>query len=189
MRRRFWIRIGVLTVLCIPSAAHAGWPTLGEIWDRFTLDTVRNAAWPEPFRSQDREALRAPFAIMKDNGWRFETTVPDSLFHTETQDLNKAGEIKVRRILTYAPPHRRTLYVLRGSNDRITSLRVESVKQFVAQLNLRGANPEVLVTDIDPTNTSGEYFDQIDKKARGSITDPRLPSAAGAGGGGGTGGI
>jgi hypothetical protein len=162
---------------------------LGEIWDRFTLDTARNAAWPEPFRSQDREALRAPFAIMKDNGWRYETTIPESLFNLETHDLNKAGEIKVRRILTYAPPHRRTLFVQRGSNDRITSLRVEAVKHFVGELNLRGVNPEVLVTDIEPTNTSGEYFDQIDKKARGSIGDPRLPSAAGSGGGGGAGGM
>lgn len=182
MSRKILTKFGVLAVFCMPLVAQAGW---SEFWERFHLDANRNGCWPDPFRGQDREALRAPFIIMKDNGWRFETTLPEALFHPETQALNRAGEIKVRRIIAYAPPNRRTIFVQRSERNDITDARVQSVQAFIDKIGVRGAMPAVMPTDVDPTNSSGDYFDQIDRKARDTVAEPRLPAAATGNGSGG----
>ena len=169
-----------LGVIC-GSVTQAGWP---EFWHRVHIDYRRSVCWPEPFSYADRSLARSPFAQMVDNGWRMENTLNDHLFALESNQLNRAGELKVHWIATQAPAARRTVYVLRGATEEVTNIRIQSVNNYIATLSLRSGPPAVMQTEIVPYGGSGEYIDQIDRRLRESIPDPRLPTDAGAGGAG-----
>ena len=171
-----WVGVSICLSTGVASA--------GDFWHRVHVDYHRNTCWPYPFVYQDRDAVRTPFAIMADNGWRLENTLPDELFDPENQTLSRAGERKVRWIATQAPTNRRVVFVPRGTNEEITSARVEAVQNYLSTMSLRGPGPQVFVTDILPASTSGDYFYQVDKKAEASLPEPRLPAADATPGGG-----
>lgn len=159
----------VLTVTA--SVANAGWD---EFWARVHLDWKRMNCWPEPFQQADRELVRGPLIQMTDNGWRVQNTLSDHLFTVEQNDLNQAGALKVRWIVTQAPPHRRTVFILRGATPEATMARVESVQQEVARIMPEGGRPSVILTDTVPAGGSGDYFDSVDRQLKQSIPAPRL---------------
>ena len=65
-------------------------------WHNCCLDFHRNNSWPEPFLSADRMAVRAPYCIMTDNGWKMQNTVGTYLFDGESQRVNQAGDLLVK---------------------------------------------------------------------------------------------
>lgn len=173
----------VIASLCIGSmshVAHAGW---AEFWHRTGIDFHRNNCWPEPFQSQDRELVRAPLIAMTAAGWRQNNTLSDHFFSVDDQSVNQAGEIKIRWIVTQAPLHRRTVFVLRAPTPDLTAARVAAVQSKVDKFSTPGHRPEVVVTDIIPPGASGDYFDQVDRQFKQSIPAPRLPAMEGGTGG------
>lgn len=186
---RLWFLALLATVGMAMSAVPAHAQTWGEKWDAFWhrthVDWHRNNAWPEPFQTADRAAVREPFCIQTDNGWKMQNTVGTFLFD-DNQSLNKAGELQVKWIVTQAPIHRRAVFVLKADNPEQTAARVASVNAAVAKY--AGPNiPPVMVTDTEPSGWSGSYVDAISQALNSSIPAPRLP-AGGGGGGGGEGG-
>lgn len=167
------------------GSAQAGW---NEFWARVKQDWQRNNAWPEPFQSADRAAAREPFTIMVNNGWKAQNTVGTFLFDDETHELNHAGELKVKWIITQAPIHRRAVFVLAADAPAQTKVRVESVQRYISKMLPVGALPPVVVTYSEPINGSGEYFDAINRSLLDSIPSPRLPGGEGGSGGGDSGG-
>jgi hypothetical protein len=137
-------------------------------------------SWPDPFRHMDRQAAAAPFENFKDAGWRLENTLIEFLF-TEEQELTHAGKLKVRHILTQVPPHRRTIFVLKGDTRDITERRVDAVQRAVAEMLPEGALPPVVVTDQLPRGGSGDYLNMVNRKYRESIPAPVLPEAPSTG--------
>src|SRR5262245_1629049 len=103
MRR--WLLAGAATV----SMTLAGTALAGEGWNDFWCgaytDFYRNNSWPEPFVSADRAVARLPFCLQVDNGWKMHNTVGSYLYDTNTQQLNQAGELLVKWIVTQAPLH------------------------------------------------------------------------------------
>lgn len=174
--RRLSIVLTLFAVLSGASVAQVAWG--GDFWERCWLDWHRMNCWPEPFQHSDRELVRLPLITMTDNGWRLQNTLSDHFFTGEQQQLTQAGLLHVRWIVTQAPPHRRTVFVLRASTAEVTAARVESVQQAVSQLCAGALRPEVLLTDTAPVGGSGEYFDAVDRQLRQSIPAPRLPQAA-----------
>jgi hypothetical protein len=174
--------LSFLTVLMISGGtARAGWC---EFWYRAKLDYQRVNAWPEPFRSDDRQLVPAPFIIMKDKGWQLENTITDFHFDAETQQLTRAGELKLHNILNTAPLHRRTVFVLNGHNPQATAVRVGSVQNSLSRMIFDGPPPAVVQTHVAPRGWPAEYVDDITRKAQSSRPAPILPaSAAGSGGG------
>jgi len=144
-------------------------------WNRVRVDWHRNNAWPEPFNLVDQQAIDAPIAIMVDRGWQLQNTIPDELFDAETQELTRAGELKVQWILTQMPMRRRTVFVLRGNTPEITELRVKSVEKMAASVN-GGTTTMVTVTDIIPRNGSASYFERVNTNFETSAPPPRLPA-------------
>jgi hypothetical protein len=163
--------------------------TWGDKWDKFWhrvhVDWHRNNAWPEPFLSADRAAQRAPFCIQTDNGWKMQNTIGTFLFD-DNQQLNRAGELQVKWIVTQAPLHRRAVFVLRGENAEQTNARIASVYAAVAKF-ADGAIPPVIPTNTEPAGWSGSYVDAMAQQFQSTIPAPRLP-AGGGGEGGGQGG-
>jgi hypothetical protein len=100
----------------------------------------------------------------------------DHFFGAEHQDINQAGELKLRWIVTQAPPHRRTVFILRGPTPAATNARIAAVQHAMDKFVLDGPRPEVLITNIIPPGASGDYFDQVDRQLKESIPAPRLPA-------------
>jgi len=158
-------------------------------WQRVHLDFHRNNAWPEPFQSADRAATREYFCIQVNNGWKMQNTIGTFLFNAETQELNRAGELQVRWIVTQAPIHRRAVFVLVGETPEDTQRRVTSVQNYISRIVPAGHLPPVMITNTQPEGASGENFNALHNAMMQSIPAPRLPTAAGgSGAGGGTGG-
>lgn len=179
--RRVTILCGItLLVLTVTGNVRADWHSF---WHRVHLDFHRNNCWPEPFIYADRVVTRAPINIMMDNGWRLNNTITHQLFSKETQQLTNAGEMKVRWILTQAPNHRRTVFVLRGNSPEQTAARLESVQAFASGVVPEG-HAEVLLTDVIPRGGSGAILDRVSNSYESSAPAPRLPELDNSGGGG-----
>lgn len=179
MRRTTLALVFVATIVTA-SVTRADWTAF---WERVHLDWHRVNSWPEPFRHADRDLIRQPLLAMTDNGWRMQNTISDHLFDVESNHLTQAGALKVRWIVTQAPPHRRTVFVLRGATPDATLARVDAVQEAITKLVPQGDRPEVLLTDVIPVGGSGDYFDSVDRQLKDSIPPPRLPQAAGPIGG------
>lgn len=151
-----------------------GWDAF---WHRTGLSFQRMNHYPEPFVYADREAQREPFRIMVANGWQLQNTLGSQYFNPETQELTRAGELKVRTIVTQAPEQFRTVYVLRGNNADVTAIRVDSVQQTVARAIPNGAMPAVVETGTELRGTPGEYVDSTYRNAQSSQPAPVLPAA------------
>src|SRR5262245_44475772 len=187
--RRWFLALFAATGMVL-AAAPAQAQTWGDKWDSFWhrvhVDWHRNNAWPEPFLSADRAAQREPFCIMTDNGWKMQNTVGTYLFD-DNQQLNTAGDLHVKWIVTQAPQHRRAVFVLKGDSAEATAARVASVNAAVTKY-AGGTMPPVMVTDTEPIGWSGSYVDAIGQRLQDTIPPPRLPSGGSGGGGGGGGG-
>ena len=142
--------LALFTVLGIGS-----WTWGGEFWNRFKKDTHRNNYWPEPFVTGDRLAVREPFAIQANNGWRLQNTIGDGYFEPETQELNLAGQMKVKWVVTQSPSSRRTVFVMAAPNDEATMVRVDSVQRAISRHVPKGELPEVLLTDPEVRELCG----------------------------------
>ena len=177
-----------LTILVQTGNARADWHTTkmkwNAFWHRVHVDWHRNNAWPEPFVSVDRQAVRGPLAMMADRGWQLQNTIPNELFHPETQKLTRAGELKVEWTLTQMPVHRRSLFVLRGRTPEITEMRLKSVEKAAAAVTGDASSAMISVTDIVPRGGSGDYYERVNRGYDSSVPPPRLPEMESSGDGG-----
>ncbi len=178
--RRSTMLLALTVAFSTVNMAQADW---SEFWHRVHVDWHRMNAWPEPFQFADREVTISPLVDMTNAGWRLQNTLSDHLFDVQTQDLSKAGQLKLRCIATQTPLHRRTIYVLQSYEPGATKLRIQSVERHLAKLVPEGARPSIVLTDEIPTGGSGEYFENIDRQLKASVPPPRLPQAAGPEGG------
>ncbi len=182
MKRFLTLIVVFSAVLPFVQEANAGWgDNWHAFWHRVELDRQRNNCWPEPFIQYDRQAYEAPFVAMIENGWRSENTLTGHHFDSETQKLSRAGELKLRNILTATPVQHRRVFVMVGHNPEITSVRLDSVQQATSRVIGQGPLPEVRKTVREPRNWSAEYIDAVLRADRGATPTPRLPAFQAAG--------
>jgi hypothetical protein len=137
----------------------------------------QNNMWPEPFIYADRDAVRAPFAIMVHNGWRRQNTLTDAHFELNGAELTEAGRLRIRWIVTQAPESAKTIYVLRTDDPERTAARIMAAEEAAAKYALGGVIPPVLETQKAYESTPADYIDEVDRKFRETTPDPRLPDA------------
>lgn len=177
MVRSLVILLALMGVLFSQTApARADW---NSFWSRIKLDRKRMSCWPEPFVEADRKLTCAPLERMVVKGWQRQTTLGHNHFHPETQMLTEAGELKVRWILTQAPAQHRQVWVLRGYRPEDSEARIDSVQQFAARALPDQPLPNVLATDVEPSEWPADYVDAIDRQLDASIPAPRLPAPQG----------
>lgn len=189
-----WMGLAVATPLLLAQApCDSGSCGTGcgggfhQFWHRCGVDFHRNNSWPEPFLSADKIAVRTPYCIQTDNGWKLQNTVGTFLFDNESQRVNQAGDLLVKWIVTQAPVNRRAVFVLRGDSPEATAARVESVQNSIAKYT-GGAGCPVILTDTEPAGWSAAYIDSITQQFNATIPAPRLPARQGNGSGGEGGG-
>jgi hypothetical protein len=115
-----------------------------------------------------------------------QNTIGTFLFD-DNQELNRAGELQVKWIVTQAPLHRRAVFVLRGDNAEQTNARIASVNAAVSKY-ADGTIPPVIPTNTEPPGWSGSYVDSMAQQFQATIPAPRLPASSGGDGGGEGGG-
>jgi hypothetical protein len=181
---RFLIAIGLVVFsLGFVSEASAEWWVSG-FFKGIYRDIKERQQWPEKYMPADKAAVNAPFPTMMENGWRRQNMLVASHFDANTQQLTEAGQMKVRWILTSAPPQRRSVYIHVGDTDTNTSTRIASVQQYVAKISPKNL-PPIMTTTISEDGWSAEEINKIGQKYLESMPDPKLQAVAGAGSGGG----
>lgn len=168
----------LMVVAGLANAAPAEAQALKRFMHRVCVDFQRNNCWPEPFVRPDRYAVRAPFALMVTNGWRRQNMLAEYHFEEGTAELNESGRLKIRWILTEAPPHHRTVYVHGTKTDEKTEARIETVRQFAVNVVEKGQTPKVLPTSINAQGWPAGRIDQIDREWNKSTPAPRLREAS-----------
>jgi len=180
MVRRVLMGLVVLAVFAqaVPADAQQCSPWHA-FWQSVARDWKRNNCWPEAFLGPDRLAVRAPFVVMVNNGWRRQNLVANHHFEEGTAMLNQSGELKVRWIMTQAPKQHRTIYVRRADSPEDTAARIAAVQEYGVRFAEDGQLPVVLETNLDTTGWPAARVDMIDRKSLDTAPDPRLPQAGG----------
>ena len=179
----FSTRLIIFVVIVLNTfTCSADW--LCDFFNGVAKDTKRRNCWPAPFNCPDRESIRAPFAIMVNNGWRRQNMLSDFHFEPSTGQLTEAGQMKIRWIMFEAPEQHRSIYVHIGKTTEETDARMASVNVLAASLVPQGEMPQIMQTTISDDGTPADRVDMIGRKYQSSTPIPRLPSSAGQGSGG-----
>ncbi|MEX2316909.1 MAG: hypothetical protein WD669_07145 [Pirellulales bacterium] len=178
MRRTILAALAVALAVGTASSASA-------VWIDTTVHYVRsgyrqNALWPWPYVCPDRAAVREPFAIMVDNGWRRQNLLGPHHFDAAKGTLTTAGELKIHWIMTQAPPERRQIFVERSLDSAVTAQRIEAARQFAAQVVNDGRTPQVGDTHLVSEGRPAAAVDATYTRFNESLPPPVLPAPSAA---------
>jgi hypothetical protein len=177
MRLSRTIALAALLILGFSGSAQADW--WEKFWGRVKLDWHRNNAWPDTFTPADRAAVEAPFAVMIHNGWREQNTLGDYYFDVGQSELNEAGRLRVKWIMTEAPEQYRSMFVERAESPELTTARMASVRMAASAFLPPGGQAEVYETLIPARGWPAEDIYSTYVKFRDSRPAPVLPEASG----------
>jgi hypothetical protein len=134
----------------------------------------RNQDWPWPYFCADRAAVREPFCIMVNNGWRRQNLMGPHHFNDETSQLTKAGELRIQWIMTQAPASYRSIFVERSIDPGVTEQRVATVRDYAAQLAAGGPSPQVFDTHLISEGRPAAVVDATNVRFQESTPPPVL---------------
>jgi hypothetical protein len=135
-----------------------------------------NKMWPWPYVCPDRVAVREPFCIMINNGWRRQNMVGAHHFNPDTNELNAAGQLRVQWILTQAPADRRNIFVERTLDNTATAARLAAVREYATQVAVDGRQPQVNETYLISEGRPAAVVDATNVKFQNSMPAPVLPA-------------
>jgi hypothetical protein len=136
-----------------------------------------NKMWPWPYVCPDRIAVREPFCIMVNNGWRRQNLIGSHHFLPETNQLNAAGQLRVHWIMTQAPPERRSIFVERSLDQNANNQRIAAVQEYATQVGIDGRSPQVSQTHLVSEGRPASVVDFTNTKFQQSMPLPVLPAA------------
>jgi hypothetical protein len=138
-----------------------------------------NYLWPWPYVCADRVAVREPFCLMVDNGWRRQNLLGPHHFNSNSSQLTSAGELRVRWILTQAPAERRGIFVERDVAPQVTEQRLATVRQYAAQLLADAETPQISETHLISEGRPASVVDATNSRFQESMPPPVLPALTG----------
>jgi hypothetical protein len=136
-----------------------------------------NAMWPWPYVCPDRIAVREPFCIMVNNGWRRQNLLGSHHFNPETNQLNAAGQLRVQWTMTQAPADRRSIFVERTLDPNVNNQRMAAVQEYATLVAIDGRAPQVAQTYIVSEGRPATLVDFTNTKFQQSMPLPVLPAA------------
>lgn len=151
----------------------------GSVCESYWSGYCANVMWPSIFVPPSRRGICETYAVMIDNGWRRQNLLGDYHFESESNELTKAGELKVKWILTQAPQHRRSVFVQRAENEMQTASRVAQVNQFAASMSPAVGMIDVNDTHIVAEGRSAGAVDAMFVGFQANMPPPVLPTDAG----------
>ena len=139
-----------------------------------------NKQWPWPYVCPDRIAVREPFCIMVNNGWRRENLLGAHHFNPDTNQLTSAGQLRVQWIMTQAPPDHRNIYVERALESNVNAQRMVSVRDYATKVSIDGREPQIAQTTIQFEGRPAAVVDMTNTKFLQAMPAPVLPAAQSA---------
>ena len=136
-----------------------------------------NRMWPWPYQCPDRLAVREPFCIMVNNGWRRQNLIGSHYFNPQTNQLTTAGELRVQWIMTQAPPDHRSIFVERSLDPQLNAERLAVVRDYATKVSVDGRPPQVEETYLMAEGRPAAVVDATNVKFLQSMPAPVLPAA------------
>jgi hypothetical protein len=136
-----------------------------------------NQMWPRQYVWPSRRAICQAYELTVANGWRRNNLLGKYDFSTEGPGLSEAGKIRIERILAYAPPQRRILYVERGVDAAQTAERIEAVQTLAANVNPNAGAVDVQETQIHDEGRPAAAVDAVFTGFGANQPAPVLPSS------------
>jgi hypothetical protein len=190
MRRTFIAAAAVVAVGGFISTAQAVWVDTSTHcnrehgpapWDEaahyMKRGYHRNVDWPWPYVCADRVAVREPFCVMVNNGWRRQNLLGAHHFNDKADQLTTAGELRVRWIMTQAPAERRGIFVERDAQSSITEQRLATAREYAAQVAIDGETPQVQESHLVSEGRPASVVDATNVRFQESMPPPTLPAA------------
>jgi hypothetical protein len=134
-----------------------------------------NERWPWPYTCPDRIAVREPFSIMVNNGWRRENLIGVHHFNPTTNELTPAGQLRVQWIMTQAPAERRDIFVERDLSPESNTQRLAAVRDYAAKVAIDGHVPQVQETHLISEGRPAAVVDAVNVNFMKSMPPPVLP--------------
>jgi hypothetical protein len=160
-----------LWTIAAPQSARAD-----DFWSNCRRVLRLNLDWPAPYLQQDRASVNAHYAAMTECGWKTQNMMCDYHFAPSAGKLSQAGELRLRWILTQAPPQHRMVYVQKAGTPEETNSRIDAVQRFSQQI--QGTLAMVTETDLDTPGRPAEQVDLISRAALNSMPSPVLPAGS-----------
>jgi hypothetical protein len=135
-----------------------------------------NKIWPWPYVCADRMAVREPFCMMINNGWRRQNLLGPHHFNPNSSQLTTAGELRVRWIMTQAPGERRTIFIERDIDPAVTAERLATARQYSAQVSTDGQVAQVAETHLISEGRPASVVDATNVRFQESMPPPVLPA-------------
>jgi hypothetical protein len=179
MRRNLLAVLALLASLVCVQSAKAGW--WEDSYHHVKLGYHRNAAWPWPYVCPDRVAVREPFRVMVDNGWRRQNLLGPHHFNPETNRLTTAGELRVHWIMTQAPAERRSIFIERAAQPEVTAERLAVVRAYASQVAIDGQEPQAFESHLVSEGRPASIVDATNVRFYESMRPPVLPAAISTG--------
>jgi len=174
--QRTILAIAVLVAIGgLAASAHAVW--VDDCAHYIKHGYRQNKVWPWPYVCADRIAVREPFCIMINNGWRRQNLLGPHHFTDDTAKLTSAGELRVRWIMTQAPGERRTIFIERDVDPAVTAARVAVARGFASQVNTDGQIAQVVETHLISEGRPAAVVDATNVRFQESLPPPVLPAA------------
>jgi hypothetical protein len=177
MRRSFLAAIALLNALVCVQSADAVW--FEDSYYNIKRGYHRNVDWPWPYTCPDRAAVREPFRMMVDNGWRRQNLLGSHHFNAETNRLTTAGELRVHWIMTQAPPERRNIFVERAATPDVTAQRLAVARDFAVQVAIDGQEPQTFESHLVSEGRPASIVDATNVRFYESMRPPVLPPPIG----------
>jgi hypothetical protein len=173
MRRSLLAVVAVFVTSAFVQSADAVW--IEDSYHNIKRGYHRNVAWPWPYICPDRIAVREPFNLMVNNGWRRQNLLGPHHFKPETNQLTTAGELRVHWIMTQAPEERRSIFVERAGDPEVTAQRLAVVREYAAQVALDAQPPQTLETHLVSEGRPAAVVDATNVRFYESMRPPVLP--------------
>ncbi|QDU90102.1 hypothetical protein Pla175_35020 [Pirellulimonas nuda] len=164
-----------LAAMSLAAPAQAFW--LDCFCDHVREGYCENSHWPSPYLCPDRKYAAAPFDIMVRNGWRQQNLMGAHHFHPETCELTDAGKIKIRWIMTQAPPEYRQVFVERSNEPEHTEQRIAKVQDFSTQVSTDGVPAMVTETHLVSQGRPATVVDSVNTRFQDNMKPPVLPAS------------
>jgi len=175
MRRSITAALALVVTLSAVPAALAVFVDHGAHYMKQTYHM--NQMWPWPFQCADRIAVREPFCIMVNNGWRRQNLLGAHHFKPGTNQLSTAGELRVQWIMTQAPPDRRSIFIERTIDPETNNQRLVAVRDYGVKVSTDGREPMVEETYLMTEGRPAAVVDATNVNFIKSMPPPVLPAA------------
>ncbi|MCA9126581.1 MAG: hypothetical protein KDB22_05830 [Planctomycetales bacterium] len=184
MNRTLLIGLSVLLspLVADQATAQTACPPQGDWHQSFHYDYYRNKMWPMPFRSADTRSVLDYFEVQRNNGWRLNNTLGQSMYNSDGT-LTDSGRAHIHWIVFRAPQNRRVVFVLEGTDQAETAKRVEATQLAISEFIPVGQLPPIYLTNQEAPGSSGTYQTAVHRALTTSVPNPRLSNSANSGGG------